>query len=190
VALHVTAVLDRATVSELLSELMPLTIPLDDEEPHRRLIEVERPSLVEFVPDVGLRVRTKAKVTWTLAGMSLPWVLHSITLLARPVITGGKKDRLDFDIRVVEADLQHVPDLLDEGIVAVVNQRLATFEGKVGWTFGETLDLRVGLPALLRPVESFSLGAEAGAVTVAEEGLRLSFELALRFDRAGKERDT
>ena len=185
-AIHIAATLHRDTIEELLKQLLPLKIPLDPKRP--RWIEVERPEHVGFVEGVGLRVATSARVQWTVAGVPVGFTIRYVQLLIRPEIAadelGGK---LVFRVVVEDADLKGIPSAIDQGIVAKVNDRLAAVGDRIGWDFGKTLRLSVGLPETMRPVESYQMRAQEGAVVIGTDFLRLSIYLPSRFKRQGDE---
>src|SRR4051794_36701099 len=132
----ITAVLDHQTVAELLSELTPLTINLGEGGQSNRWMQVERPDLVEFVAGQGVRLRTSAKLQWSVAGVPLSFTIQTVSILLKPVISGA---RLNVIPTIESADLKNVPERIDHGIVAHINTRLAAIPEALGWSFGETL---------------------------------------------------
>lgn len=181
-AIHITATLRQQTIEELLGQLLPLKIPLDSKKP--RWIEVERPEHVGFVEGVGLRVATSARAQWTVAGLPVGFLIRYVQLLIRPEIVeselGGK---LVFRVVVEDADLKNVPSAIDQGIVGIVNDRLAVIGDKIGWDFGKTLRRTIGLPAAMRPVEAFQMRAQEGEVAIGADSMRFSLYLPSRFKR-------
>ena len=185
-AIHIAATLHRDTIQELLSQLLPLKIPLDPKRP--RWIEVEQPEHVGFVEGVGLRVATSARVQWSVAGVPVGFTIRYVQLLIRPEIVkeelGGK---LVFRVLVEDADLKGIPSSIDQGIVAKVNERLAVVGDRIGWDFGKTLRRSIELPAAMRPVESYQMRAQEGSVVIGADFLRLSLYLPSRFKREGSD---
>jgi hypothetical protein len=183
-AIHITAILHRDTIEELLGQLLPLKIPLDTKRP--RWIEVERPDHVGFVEGVGLRVATSARVQWTVAAVPIGFVIRYVQLLIRPEVVadelGGK---LLFRMLVEDADLKGLPSAIDQGIVAKVNERLAIIGDRIGWNFGKTLRRSFALPPAMRPVEAYEMRAQEGSVEVGPDFLRLSLYVPSRFRRKG-----
>lgn len=184
-AIHITAMLHRDTIEELLSQLLPLKIPLDPRKP--RWIEVSRPQHVGFVEGLGMRVATSAKVQWSVAGVPVGFTIRYVQLLIRPEVVadelGGK---LVFRVLVEDADLKGIPSAIDQGIVAKVNERLAVVGDRIGWDFGKTLRRHIPLPETMRPVEAYQMRAEEGAIEIGPDFLRFSIYLPSRFKREGE----
>jgi hypothetical protein len=186
-AIHIAATLHRDTIEELLRQLLPLKIPLDPKRP--RWIEVERPEHVGFVEGVGLRVATSARVQWTVAGVPVGFTIRYVQLLIRPEIVGDELGgKLVFRVVVEDADLKGIPSAIDQGIVSKVNERLGAVGDRIGWDFGKTLRLVVPMPPTMRPVESYQMRAQEGAVAIGADFLRVSLYLPSRFKREGEDK--
>ena len=181
---RISAVLDHTTVVGLIAELTPFIVELDTDPSTQRWMRVERPDVVELVPGVGARIRTSAKVSWSLAGVSLPFTIRSVVIVLRLVIDdsvpGGKLDILPM---VEDADLKNVPDLVDAKIVEVVNSRLAAKAGEIAWKFGKLLTVHLGLPPALGGVDAFDMRPQGAVLEIGAEEIRMSLDLLMRFDR-------
>ncbi len=183
-AVQIKASLDRTTVAQLLAELTPLTIDLDEDDSQGRWIQIGVPDGLEFIAGRGIRIHTTARLQWTVAGLNVPVTISSLSMLLAPVIapspSGG---RLNLEATLEEADLKHVPELIEEGIVARVNARLAARPDAFGWDFGKTLALHKALPASMAPVHGFEMNAHDGALEIDSQAVWLSVELSMHFLR-------
>lgn len=182
----VTAELSEQAVRLLLGQLMPATVTLDAQgaEAGQRWMRIEPPHHVDFVPAVGLRVRTTATLQWTAVGLAVPATLNEVTLLVRPVVTSGERGpKLVFRPEIEQADVKFLPAFVDEAIAARINSALAAQGDLVAWHFGETLAQRVAMPHNLTPVDAFHLAAGNLDVTVHEQGIVLKLRLEARFSR-------
>ena len=179
---QVAAILDQATVRQLLSELLPLTIDLGDDTHKERWIVIEPPQLLEFVPTLGIRLQTGAQLHWTVAGVGVPFTVSSVRFLLIPVVDEAAM-RLNMQITLEETDLKNVPKAIDRSVVTQLNQRLAARPDAIGWEYGRTLALRLALPAKMAPLEAFQMSAGAMKVDIDDQALRLSLSLPMRFVR-------
>ena len=182
-AMHISATLFEETIVELLAQLLPLKLVLDEKK--RRWVEVARPDHVKFVVDEGLQLRTSARVQWSVAGVAIPFSIRRIELMVRPRIAeddlGGK---LVFALEIEDADLKGIPAAIDQSIVAKVNAKLASLGDKIGWDFGRTLRREITLPSPLHPVEAFQMRAQEGSVVIKHDRMILSMYTPARFKRA------
>lgn len=181
--MHISATLFEDTVVELLGQLLPLKVVLDEKK--RRWVEVARPDHVKFLVDEGLQFHTSARVQWSVAGVSIPFTIRRIELMVTPRIVedelGGK---LVFGLEIEDADLKGIPASIDQTIVAKVNAKLASIGDKIGWDFGRTLRREIPLPATLYPVEAFQMRAQEGSVVIKHDRMILSMYTPARFKRA------
>jgi hypothetical protein len=67
-----------------------------------------------------------------------------------------------------------------------VNERLAARPDALGWTFGETLAVRLAMPASMAPLDAFEMRAEDAAIEIGSDHLRLSLALPVRFTRSAE----
>jgi hypothetical protein len=91
------------------------------------------------------------------------------------------------------ADLQNVPDLLDRGVVGLVNRALEARSERLAWDFGRALALRFVLPDTLVPLEAAEVAVETARVRVRADALELTVSLTMHVsrlvgDRAGHRR--
>jgi hypothetical protein len=189
--MQIVARLDEPTLRQLLDELLPVTILLDDDDgdkgsagPNKegRWVTIEPARVVDFVAGQGLRLVTGGRIRWVAAGVPVEATLHSARILLRPVIAPDKYGgRLVFHPSLEEADLKNVPGLLDRGIAALVNRQLEGRSDQIAWDFGRTLALSVALPPALDGVESLQLSVQNGQVTVSDHAIELTLQLSMHF---------
>jgi hypothetical protein len=181
--MRITARLEEATVRQLLQELLPVTVMLDDEDADR-WIRIDPARSVDFAAGEGLRVAVAGQLSWKLAGVQVTLTIHSAQLLLQPAVVGeGTEGRLLFRPSLEKMDLKNVPGLLDSGITGLVNLRLESEGDKLAWHFGRDLTARFPLGKDLVDVESLSLGVGGAAVTVLADAIVLELPLALGFER-------
>src|SRR4029079_3285925 len=147
---------------------------LGDADHPDRYIRIDPPELLEFVPQRGIRVETGAQLQWTVAGVALPFTIHSARLLLAPVAVEG---RFKLIVTLEEADLKNVPKLIDRSIVSHINARLAEKRDSISWNFIQTLTLRLALPATMSPLERFEMDATEAAVAIDDNALQVSLTL-------------
>jgi hypothetical protein len=179
---RITAVLDHATVVGILNELTPLTVHLGEGHADR-WIRVERPETVELVPGVGVRVKTSAKVQWTVAGVHIPFTIRTVTMVLQVVADKDGSGRLDVFPMIEDADLKNIPDMVDDKLVEVINSKLAAQAGKIGWAFAKTLTHALRLPPVLQEVSHFTLRPEHAQFETGAHEMRMSLDLELNFRR-------
>jgi hypothetical protein len=179
---QIAAVLDQATVRQLLSELLPLTIDLADDGRKDRWILIEPPQLLEFVAGAGIRVQTGAQLRWTVGGMGVPFTVSAVRFLLVPVADVAAM-RLNLQIKLEETDLKNLPRAIDRTVVSQLNQRLAARPDALGWAYGKALGIRLALPAKMAPLEAFQMSAGTLKVEIDADALRLSVALPMRFIR-------
>jgi hypothetical protein len=181
---RITARLEEGTVKELLDQLLPARVLLDDAD-KERWIQLGRASHVDFVPGTGLRVATSGELHWRAAGLPISVAFHSAQLMVRPmVLADDHGGRLVFRPSLEELDLKNVPSFLDSGVVAIINSRLAGQEDALAWHFGQNLARSFPMSGTIVPAEALELGAGQGQVAVVEDALVFSLELSLSFARA------
>lgn len=181
--MHIMARLEETTVRDLLGQLLPVTILLDDED-EQRWIRIDPARSVEFVADEGLRLEVGGQLHWKTAGVPVLFTIHAAQLLLTPaVVEDGERARLVFRPSLEKMDLKSVPGFIDSGITAIVNKRLAGEGDKLTWHFGRALANRFPLPKELLEVDSFTLAAGAATVQVLNDAIVFDLPLAMGFAR-------
>jgi hypothetical protein len=184
---QITARLDEATIQQLLGELLPVKVLVDDQGDKGRWIQIEPAQQVDFIADQGLRVRTSGQIQWLAAGLPINLTLQSVSLLLRPEIApephGG---RLVFRPSLDELDLKNVPGFLDRSVLGIVNGRLQAQGDELAWDFGKALTVAAPLPTSIEPAETFQLSVRTAAVAVLADAIVLTLSFDMRFARLGK----
>lgn len=171
-------------VTALLSEVAPLRIHLSDVDEDRRFVELERPSEVTFVAGQGVRIVTHGRVRHELAGVGLPFALRRVQLILAPeVVVGPHGLRLQFQLRVEQADLENVPGLVEAVVVSKVNQALDPAALHLHWELARALSLSVPLPETFEPLDRFTTAVRSAQVTVTHESLILRLRVDLSMSR-------
>src|SRR5215212_2530230 len=94
--MQITARLEEDTVGQLLGELLPVTIVLD-EDGEDRWIRIDPARSVDFVANEGLRLEVGGQLHWKVAGVPVLLTIHSAHLLLAPaVVDGAEGARLVF----------------------------------------------------------------------------------------------
>ncbi len=174
----ITATLDQPTLVQLLRELTPFTVALGESGDNGRRMVIEPPESVVFEGGQGVRVRTSAKVHWTVASAPLSFSLTAVHLMLRPSIVGGRLNVLPV---ILEADFKNVPEFIDRTLVKVANDRLAAEAARIGWDFARTLALRLALPAAMAPLTGFEMDAADATLEMRADALCISLALPMHF---------
>jgi hypothetical protein len=181
---RIATVLDLSTVTALLHDLTPFTVNLATDTDKDRWMHVDAPESVELVAGVGARIRTSARVQWTVAGVHIPFTIRTVVLaIGLELADTETGSRLCVLPRIEEADLKNVPDMIDDKLVELANARLAAQAGAIGWSMGESLALRLVLPRALAGVDRFEMDVSDARLTISAEAIRLEANLPMRFAR-------
>jgi hypothetical protein len=181
---RIATAVDLETVTALLHDLTPFTVSLASDTDADRWMHVNQPESVELVPGLGARIRTSARVQWTVAGVHLPFTIRSVVLLVGLELAETPTGpRLCVLPKIEDADLKNVPDMIDDKLVELANSRLAAQAGEIGWSMGETLALRLVLPRALAGVDRFDLDVSDVRLVIGSDLIRLEASLPMRFVR-------
>lgn len=175
--MRLLALVQRAEIQILLSELLPLKVLLGDDSDDRTLV-LHEASDVSFVAGQGLRVACKADIRWSVLGFAVPVHLRALSLLLSPRIAereGGAA--LVFQLVIEHADLAGVPAVVDAHLVELVNQALNDRQVELAWNFTRTLTHSFALPAMLESLRHFNLGVASSSVDVRPDALQLEVDL-------------
>ena len=172
----IEAILAREDFVRIVDQLLPLKIAIGDNGDH---LSLHDPGEVTLVPDQGVRLGCKASVRYTLIGIAVPIVLHTVTVLLKPEISKreGGRDALTFSVVIEDADLAGIPAVIDAKIRDKVNALMKTKRVAFAWEFGDMLTQTVQLPPSLRPLDSMSLEVAWGKFKVTDE----AFVMAISF---------
>jgi hypothetical protein len=180
---RIAALLDLTTVTGLLRELTPFTVNLDEDGGGgERWMRVEPPESVALVAGMGLRIKTSAQLQWTVAGVKIPVTIRTVTIALGLELADTKAGiRLCALPKIEDADLKNVPEMIDDKLVDLVNARLAAKAGEIGWTFGDTLALRLKLPSALENVNAFQMDVSDATLEIGGDVVRLEANLPMHF---------
>jgi hypothetical protein len=186
--MHIVARLEEATLRELLDELLPVTILLDDEGKEGRWVAIEPATRVDFVAGQGLRLEAGGRIRWIVAGVPIEATLQSAHILLGPIIVPGEHGgRLVFRPSLEDADLKNIPGFVERGIAALVNRQLESRGDQIAWDFGRSLTLSVPVPPTLDGVASLQLSVQNGHVNVTDNAIELGLSLSMHFIHAPSE---
>jgi hypothetical protein len=178
---QITARLDETTVRQLLSELLPVRVLVDDQAEKPRWIEIAAASQVDFVADEGIRITSAGQIQWAAAGLPINVTLTSVQLMLRPeVVADPHGGRLVFRSALEELDMKNIPGFVDRGVLGILNGRLEAQGDELAWDFGRALAVNFPLPRTIVPSETFQVSVRAASVEVLADAieLRLSFDMA------------
>jgi hypothetical protein len=181
---EIDVTLHQDEVVALLAEVAPIRIHLTEGDEDRRWVELEPPSEVKFVPGQGIRIVTHGRLRHELAGVALPFGIRRVQVLFAPqIVTGHHGQRLDFLLRVEQADLENVPGLVEGVVISKVNQALEPERLGMYWELAQTVTLAVPLPERFEPLDRFLSVARAAQVTVTHDSLILRLSMGLGMSR-------
>jgi hypothetical protein len=184
--MDITVRLDEATLTHLLAELLPITVILDATGGSLgdRWVTIDPVRHLELRSGDGIRLLTSGALRWTVGFVPVTVTIARLVLMLRPLVVGsGGASRLVFRPVIEEADLRHVPALLDRQVVGLVNRALERRSERLAWDVGRTLALRFILPDTLVPLESAAVGVEAAHLRVDPDGLELTVTLTMHISR-------
>jgi hypothetical protein len=184
---QITARLEEATIEQLLGELLPATILLDEQGTRGRWIQIEQAHKVDFIADRGLRLETSGQIQWLAAGLPINLTLKTVQLLLQPeVVATPEGGRLVFHPALEDLDLKNVPGFLDRSVVGIVNGKLESQGNALAWDFGKALTVNAPLPPGIAPAEAFQMSVSNARVVILADALELTLSLDMRFSRSGK----
>jgi hypothetical protein len=183
--MHIAIELEETTLRQLLDELLPITILLDEAQgTDGRWIRIDPARELRFSVDEGIRIATSGALRWSLGPFPVTLTVQSLALLLRPLVVGtGTASRLLFRPVIEGADLQNVPDFLDRGVVGLVNRALEARSERLAWDFGRALALRFALPDTLVPLEAAAVAVEMAHLRVQADALVLIVSLTMHISR-------
>jgi hypothetical protein len=184
--MHITVRLDEATLTQLLAELLPITVVLDATGGSLgdRWVTIDPVRHLELRSGDGIRLLTSGALRWTVGFVPVTVTIARLVVMLRPLVVGlGTASRLVFRPVIEEADLRHVPAMLDRQVVGLVNRALEQRSKRLAWDVGRTLALRFILPDTLVPLEGAAVGVEAAHLRVEHDALELTVTLAMHISR-------
>jgi hypothetical protein len=182
--MEIEVVLTRDTVERLIREFSPIRIHMTPTDEDRRWVELDEPQEVTLVPERGVRVICAGRVRYEVLGLKPSITLRNIQVLLEPRVVGGPRgSQLEFEINIEEADLVHVPGLVDDAIVHAVNAALTPQDTHMIVDFATLLTHTFAMPERLEPLKSFRLEVLGGSVHVDAEVLRFRVRLRAELER-------
>ena len=183
--MHLEAVLELEDAVSLLNEFTPIKIHLAPPEENKRWLELESPRDISFVPGRGLRAACSGRVRLALAGLTVPIGIRHVTLVLEPKIreNGDGTEVVSFFLEIEEADLVHVPDLIDRAVVSKVNAALAPRTTHMVWGFGSSLTAELPMPGRLQPLDQLEVLPAGGEVEITETAVRFRIHLDAHLTR-------
>ena len=168
---------------ELMGQLFPLRINIGKDG---NVLLTDRRDLA-LLPGVGLRMTITAEIHWPVLGVHIPVSVRSATLEIRPEIVenpGG--DTLTFKLHLDDVDVSMLPDLVDRGIVDLVNKELEAKHVELAWGFTRTLSHVFELPEALASAGALDLRAASGRVKITSEALAIAVLFHARVEPRGE----
>lgn len=183
--MQIDVVLSAEQIIALLREATPVRIHLTEKDEDARWVELEPPTQVTLVPDLGVRIVSSGRIRYELAGIQLPFSIRRVQLLFEPklVPVAGQPERIDFKLSLEEADLENIPGVAERMLVTAVNELLAPERLGTVWNFGRMLDKSLLLPERYEPLNQFLLRAPTGRVTITAQELRVQLQIGLGVSR-------
>lgn len=184
--MHITMRLDEATLTQMLAELLPITVVLDPTGGSLgdRWVTIDPVRHLELRSGDGIRLLTSGALRWTVGFVPVTVTIARLVLMLRPLVVGsGAASRLVFRPVIEEADLRHVPAMLDRQVVGLVNRALERRSERLAWDVGRTLALRFILPDTLVPLEGAAVAVEAAHLRVDHDALELTVTLTMHISR-------
>ena len=190
--MHITVHLEQAVLSDLLGELLPITILLDEDDGLQgRWIRIDRARHLALGPDETIRLVTSGRLRWPLGPVPLTLTVQHLVVLLRPVVVGaGASSRVLFRPVIETADLRRVPSFLDRSLVGLVNRALDARAVRLAWDLGRTLAKRFVLPDTLIPLETARIEVAAARIGVIGDTMELTVSLTMHISRLADGRAT
>ena len=175
-----SAIVKKSELALVLESLFPLRVVLDAER--GRSVIFEHAS-IELVRGRGLRLAGDARVSWDLAGVSLPIRVEAWQLLLEPrigAVVAGKTHVLALSPVLERFELRSCPGLVEGRIADALERGLDRARDRLAWDFARTLSRRFFLPPRIDPARALDIAVAGGACAVTDEELALRVELTAR----------
>ena len=185
--MRISAQVDEDALRRLLGEILPITLLLDDDRwMEGRWVTIGRPQKVDLIAGEGLRLAASGELRWPIKTLPVTVRIASLQLLIRPLVVGvGPSTRVLFRPLIEHADFERLPDIVDRGIVAIVNRALEARSQHLAWHVADTLCQRFALPTTLVPLETASIDVVSAALTIDATSIELGVSLEMDVTRVG-----
>ncbi|HEX7602740.1 MAG TPA: hypothetical protein VF316_14085 [Polyangiaceae bacterium] len=162
------ATFTTADLAHAFERICPAHVRIDED----RWIDIARPTTLELIDGIGVRLITEARIRWTVIGIDVPITVKEaeIFLVPRLVEVDGHTV-LELTPRLGDFDLKFVPHLVDEGIATRINEALVNERGAMQLDFAKMLDWMVPLPKALAPADSVHLQAKWAEFRIADDAI-------------------
>jgi hypothetical protein len=181
---HITARLAESTIRQLLGELLPARVLMDEQGDKARWIQIETARQVDFIAGQGLRLSSSGQIQWVAAGVPINLTLNSVQLILKPeVVEDPHGGRLLFRPSLEDLDLKNVPGFLDRSVLGIVNTKLEAQGEQLAWDFGRALTVNFPLPSSIMPMETFQISVRAASVSVLADAIELTLSFDMAFAR-------
>ena len=183
--MQLTLGIGHVELEKLFDELTPIRIHMTPTDEDRRWLELERPESIALVPDRGVRIVTRGRLRYAVGGLKIPATIDRLQLLLTPKVVQADSfaHRLAFELTIEDGDLAHVPGLLAQAFVGVVNEALTPRATKMVWSFGQALTKSAILPERLEPLDRFSVEVTGGTVAVSADRVTFTVDLTAGVSR-------
>jgi hypothetical protein len=185
--MQISARLDEEALRRMLGDILPITVLLDDDRGMEgRWVTIGRAQKVDLIAGEGLRLATSGELRWPIKTLPVTVRIASLQLLIRPIVVGaGPSTRVLFRPFIEHADFERLPDLVDRGIVAIVNRALEERSQHLAWHVADTLCQRFALPTTLVPLETASIDVVSAELRIDATTIELAVSLDLDVIRVG-----
>lgn len=178
--------LPNEMVEKALRDFSPLKVHLVEPFENRRWIELDRPTEVELQAGRGIRVVTTGRFRFDLLHIPIAAHLDRVEFLVAPQILAKEGSySAAFPIEILQADVRLFPSLVDEMIVAQVNEALTPRASKLLWCLSEALSAHFVMPERLEQISRLELSVEDSKVEVTESAVvvRVAYRLGVERHR-------
>lgn len=168
--MQLRAVVRRDDVIGLLEEITPLRVELSRRP--QRAISIGRPTTLDFVPEVGIRVCLDARISWDVVGVTVPMTARMIRVLLTPKLSLREGHHfLSLEPTLEDFDLESLPFFADRRVRSAVNAAFERQRVRLTWDIEELL--RFPLPEKVTPPMRVDLGITYATLAVDAESLIL-----------------
>lgn len=173
----------RQEIADMIRSFMPVRIALSDRDGDgeaERWVEIRDPRDLSIEPGQGIFLDFAMRVHWPLPLLPDDFTIRNVSGSLRPeIICLDGSTSLALSLNVLELDIQHVPDALDELIKNTVQQKLTAMQARLVWKIAETMNVSVELPEWIDPRKVASIQAVDASVEMRPDALTIRAPLDL-----------
>lgn len=174
--------LPKEMVEKALRDFSPLKVHLVEPFENSRWIELDPPSEVELHAERGIRVVTTGRFRFDLVHIPIAAHLDRVEFLVAPQILAKEGSySAAFPIEILHADVRLIPSVVDDLIVAQVNETFTTRSSKLLWCFSEALSAQFVVPERLEQISRLELSVEDSMMEIEENAvvMRAAYRLGV-----------